>query len=86
MMSVLTTGPMSGVHYPKSTGEFLAWFATDEDCMDYLDWLRWSDGFACPRCGAGGWLMADGRYCCSGCERHTSVTAGTHSAPPDAST
>ena len=76
-MSALAARPLSGVHYPKSTGEFLAWFATDEDCRDYLDWLRWPGGFACPRCGAGGWLMADGRYYCSGCARHTSVTAGT---------
>ena len=23
-----------GVHYPRSTGEFQAWFRTDEDCLD----------------------------------------------------
>jgi Transposase zinc-ribbon domain len=57
---------MSGVDYPRSTGEFLAWFGIDAACLDYLDWLRWPEGFVCPRCGAGGWRMGDGRYCCSG--------------------
>ena len=70
--------PRAGAHYPRSTGEFLAWFRTDEDCLDYLEWLRWPGGFACPRCGhAGGWRLADGRIECGGCGRRTSVTAGT---------
>ncbi len=33
--------PIAGVHYPTSTGEFDAWFHTDADCLDYLEWLRW---------------------------------------------
>ena len=50
--------PRAGAHYPRSTGEFLAWFGTDEDCLDYLEWLRWPGGFACPYCGnAGGWRL-----------------------------
>ncbi len=54
--------PRAGVHYPRSAGEFRSWFATDADCLDYLDWLRWPEGFVCPRCGRpGGWLVADGR-------------------------
>jgi transposase-like protein len=70
--------PRAGAHYPRSTGEFLAWFGTDEDCLDYLEWLRWPGGFACPHCGhAGGWRLADGRVECGGCSRRTSVTAGT---------
>ena len=67
----------AGVHYPRSTGEFQAWFATDADCLDYLDWLRWPGGFACPKCGHGGWAVADGRYKCAACGKRTSVTAGT---------
>jgi hypothetical protein len=43
----------AGVYYPRSTGEFQAWFRTDEDCLDYLEWLRWPGGFTCPRCGDG---------------------------------
>ena len=30
---------MGGLPYWLSTGEFQSWFAADQDCMDYLDWL-----------------------------------------------
>ena len=43
--------PRVGAHYPRSAGEFRSWFGTDADCLDYLDWLRWPDGFVCPECG-----------------------------------
>ena len=70
--------PRAGRDYPRSTGELQSWFATDADCLDYLEWLRWPDGFVCPRCGhAGGWAVGDGRYKCAGCGARTSVTAGT---------
>ncbi len=70
--------PKAGRHYPRSVGEFQAWFGTDSDCLDYLEWLRWRDGFVCPQCGhAGGWPVADGRYKCAACGARTSVTAGT---------
>ena len=69
--------PRAGRHYPRSVGEFQAWFRSDADCLDYLEWLRWPAGFVCPGCGrAGGWRLADGRFMCSGCGRRTSVTAG----------
>jgi transposase-like protein len=59
-------------------GEFSAWFSTDADCLDYLEWLRWPEGFVCPDCGrAGGWRIADGRLKCSACGERTSPTAGT---------
>lgn len=70
--------PRAGTHYPKSVGEFQSWFRTDADCLDYLEWLRWPGGFACPDCGPnGGWRLGDGRFMCSGCGGRTSVTAGT---------
>ena len=70
--------PVAGAQYPRSTGEFLSWFGTDEDCLDYLEWLRWPDGFTCPSCEhAGGWRLGDGRIKCGGCGARTSVTAGT---------
>ena len=50
-----------GLHYPRSIGEFQAWFRTDADCLDYLEWLRWPHGFDCARCGgveAGGRVIA----------------------------
>ena len=69
--------PNAGTHYPRSVGEFQSWFQTDADCSDYLEWLRWPTGFACPACGHGGWRLGDGRFMCSGCGGRTSVTAGT---------
>lgn len=69
--------PHAGRHYPRSVGEFQAWFRTDADCLDYLEWLRWPSGFSCPDCGDGGWRLGDGRFMCSGCGGRTSVTAGT---------
>ena len=67
-----------GTHYPRSLGEFQSWFATDADCLDYLEWLRWPDGFVCPRCeNLGGWRVADGSYKCVRCKAQTAVTAGT---------
>jgi hypothetical protein len=68
----------AGVHYPRSTGEFQAWFRTDADCLDYLEWLRWPGGLTCPSCGhAGGWRLGDGCLECAACHGRTSVTAGT---------
>lgn len=70
--------PRAGKHYPRSVGELHAWFRTDADCLDYLEWLRWPSGFACPECGHnGGWRLGDGRFMCAGCGGRTSVTAGT---------
>lgn len=70
--------PRAGAQYPRSLGEFQAWFQTDADCLDYLEWLRWPAGFVCPTCGhAGGWRMGDGRFTCTDCGDRTSVTAGT---------
>ena len=76
MASCLNLVP--GVHYPRSVGEFQAWFRSDADCRDYLEWLRWPGGFVCPDCGhAGGWRLGDGRFECSSCQVRTSTTAGT---------
>ena len=59
-------------------GEFQAWFRTDADCLDYLDWLRWPDGFVCPACAhRKAWELGDGRYECSECHERASTTAGT---------
>jgi transposase-like protein len=70
--------PRGGVDYPRSLGEFGSWFATDADCLDFLEWLRWPDGFVCPRCQSpGGWRVADGSFKCGRCKAQTAVTAGT---------
>jgi transposase-like protein len=66
------------MHYPRSLGEFHAWFRTDADCLDYLEWLRWPGGFVCPECAhPKAWELADGRYECRECHERASPTAGT---------
>lgn len=69
----------AGRDYPRSYSELRAWFPDDESCCDYLDWLRWPDGFVCPRCEtpSGSWRLGDGRFWCERCRRRVSVTAGT---------
>ena len=70
--------PRARPHYPKALGDFQAWFQTDADCLDYLEWLSWPGGFICPSCGIpGGWRLGDGRYQCTGYGKRTSVMAGT---------
>lgn len=55
-----------------------AWFPTDVECLDYLEWLRWPGGFECPHCGSQkGWKTKLGTWSCGGCKRRVSVTAGT---------
>jgi transposase-like protein len=70
--------PRPGKHYPRSVGEFQAWFRTDANCSGHLEWLRWPAGFVCPACAHnGGWRLGDARFKCAGCGGRTSVTAGT---------
>lgn len=70
--------PQVGKDYPKDYADFLAWFPDDAACLDYLDWLRWPDGFSCPECsGTAGWRLNDGRWWCKACRRRISATAGT---------
>jgi transposase-like protein len=74
----MSSSPVGGVQYPRSLGEFSAWFSTDADCRDYLEWLRWGQGFVCADCEqAGCWRTADGRLMCTACGARTSPTAGT---------
>lgn len=55
-----------------------AWFPDDDACLDYLDWLRWPEGFVCPHCGCVvSWEMAGRVWRCGDCRRRVSRTAGT---------
>ena len=70
--------PQTGKDYPGSYAELLAWFPDEPACLDYLEWLRWPDGFRCPRCvSRTGWQLSSGRWECAVCGRQASVTAGT---------
>jgi transposase-like protein len=64
--------------YPRNRQEFLRWFATEEQCVEYLVGLRWPEGFVCPCCQSRAyWRHARGYFECRSCARQTSVTAGT---------
>jgi len=64
--------------YPKSFEEFLKWFQCNEDCERYLEWIRWPDGFTCPRCGERSYWRTERRLLqCHECQHQTSVTVGT---------
>ncbi|GGA00851.1 IS1595 family transposase [Nesterenkonia alkaliphila] len=72
--------PVAGEDYPIDLAQLRAWFASEEACWDYLDWLRWPEGFVCPRPGCEGVSAGEdsaGRYRCHQCRRRISVTAGT---------
>src|ERR1035437_4129513 len=67
----------AGRDYPRSYAELRAWFDEDWKCLDYLDWLRWPEGFVCPHCASVvGWRLADSRGKCGGCGRRVSAKAG----------
>ena len=71
--------PRPGIDYPRSLVEFGEFFADENTCVAYLERLRWPEGFVCPSCkrrGAG-WRSGRGLIVCKGCQRQTSVTAGT---------
>ena len=70
--------PQTGKDYPGSYAELLAWFPDEAACWDYLEWLRWPEGFQCPRCvSRAAWRLSSGRWECTVCGRQASVTAGT---------
>jgi transposase-like protein len=70
--------PQRGVDYPGTWAEFVKWFSDDGACVEYLERLRWPEGFVCPRCGGQrGWRRSESRWLCADCRRETSATAGT---------
>ncbi len=70
--------PRGGIDYPRTLQEVRGWFPDDESCIDYLERLRWPDGFVCPVCAGDGWRISQRQmWMCTQCGRKTSVTAGT---------
>jgi transposase-like protein len=78
-MDIQTLSPMPEKDYPQTWNEFLDWFGTEEACLAYLERLRWSNGFVCPRCGCVGeaYRATRIRLMCPSCQHQGSVTAGT---------
>lgn len=64
--------------FPATLMEFEDRFRSEAACRQYLEDLRWPEGFRCPSCGgAEAWRVARGQWFCAKCKRQTSVTAGT---------
>src|SRR3989338_8385847 len=64
--------------YPATMIEFEDRFGSEAACRQYLENLRWPEGFRCPSCGSEeAWRVARGQWFCTKCKRQTSVTAGT---------
>ncbi len=80
MSGVVAAGHLvAGQDYPRSEAEFRAWFPDDGACRDFLEWLRWPDGYVCDGCGAVGDAarLADNSWWCPTCHTRRTVTAGT---------
>lgn len=70
--------PVGGRHYPRTIQEFDEWFSTAAACAEYLEFLRWPEGFRCPGCHERRvWRTKGGLLRCGACQRKTSVIAGT---------
>jgi transposase-like protein len=54
-------------------------FLTEEDCLQYIQRLRWPNGFVCPKCQhEGGHRIKTRRVIqCANCRKQTSITANT---------
>jgi len=69
---------VGGRDYPRTLPEFNRFFADERACEEYLENLRWSEGFVCPACDYhGGWRTRRSLWVCEACQRQTSLTAGT---------
>lgn len=78
-MDIHILAPKAGEDYPTDWNEFLAWFATEDACLAYLEKLRWPAGFVCPACSCVDqpYRSSRGRMVCRGCGHQCTVTAGT---------
>ena len=64
--------------FPRNLLEFERRFRTEEDCIEFLDRIRWPNGFCCRRCRCSdSWSLSNGLRECARCGHKSSVTAGT---------
>ena len=64
--------------YPRTLLELEYRFSGEQACRAYLFYLRWPEGFVCPRCSSKeAWAMSRGLYLCVNCRYQVSITAGT---------
>jgi transposase-like protein len=64
--------------YPENIIEFNELFNSQEDCLLYLEAIRWPDGYCCLRCGSKEhWKKKRGVLRCKICFYEGNVTRGT---------
>lgn len=78
-MTPAEKAPIAGTDYPKTLVQFLDWFHTEQMCRQYLEELRWADGFVCPQCGVISPIKraSRDRLICPACRHQATATAGT---------
>ena len=56
-----------------------ALFVSDENCMEFLADLKWTDGFTCRKCGNTNYCAGKSPYSrrCTKCKSEESATSGT---------
>lgn len=66
------------MEYPKNLREFDRIFATDADCLAFLEQVRWGTGFQCQFCKSDKyWSLSTGLRKCQECRFKNSVQVGT---------
>ena len=70
---------VAGRDYPQTWREFVDWFSDDEACAQYLERLRWRQGFSCPACSSQGepYRGSRNRLLCRSCRRQVTLSSGT---------
>jgi transposase-like protein len=73
---------MKKLEFPKTLPEFQKFFPDDKACAEYLEALRWPDGFVCPVCDHKGEpyrfsTRSSNVLRCRVCKKNASLTAGT---------
>lgn len=78
-MDLTAKKPVSGRDYPSTWDQFLDWFPDEASCQEYIELLRWPEGFFCSRCGESNepFRLSRSRLMCRVCRHQSTVTAGT---------
>ncbi len=66
------------MRYPRNQEEFDKWFSTEEQCIEYIQDIRWPNGPKCIKCETGKvWKINEQIYKCSKCRKKIYLLAGT---------
>lgn len=66
------------MEYPKNQMDFEKMFATEQQCIDFVTYIRWPNGFVCSNCNSiFYWYKSRGRFTCKECHFETTVISNT---------